>query len=230
MKIAFFNWSTGKDSALALYYMLQNNAFKVNKLITTISKETEAVTMHSVPKDVLLNQVKSIGIPLDVIEIPTDIDMQTYSAIMKEKLNTLKQMGYQYSIFGDIFLEDLQQYRIKKLNEIGLKAHFPLWKKDSHQLVNQFFSLGFKAVVVSVNANILDDSFVGVDFNEEFINRLPSNVDVCGENGEFHTFVYNGPIFKNPIPFKITSKVLKTHKSTSKSNWDTKFWYCSLTA
>lgn len=229
LKTAFFNWSTGKDSALALYNTLKNNEYVVSKLITTVSKMDEAVTMHSVPKQLLLKQVESLEIPLEIIEIPTNVSMKNYDVIMKKRMEYYKTLGYEYSIFGDIFLEDLKQYRIKRLNEVGLKAHFPLWKKDSKILVKEFFSLGFKAIVVSVNANLLDESFVGVEFNEEFMKRLPKNVDVCGENGEFHTFVYNGPIFKKPVSFKITSKVLKTYKATTSSNWDTKFWYCGLT-
>jgi uncharacterized protein (TIGR00290 family) len=114
------------------------------------------------------------------------------------------------------------------LAELGLKGIFPLWKRDSKELIQEFFALGFKAITVSVNAKLLDESFVGRVLDENFINDLPSNVDVCGENGEFHTFVYDGPIFSSPIKFRIGEKVLKTYKSNQSNAWDSSFWFCDL--
>ena len=154
--------------------------------------------------------------------------MQLYDDIMKNSLEELVSSGFKYSIFGDIFLEDLKKYREQRLEEINLKGVFPLWKRDTKELIQEFLALGFKAITVSVNANLLDKSFVGRIIDERFINDLPSNVDVCGENGEFHTFVYDGPIFKEPIDFEIGEKVLKSYKTDDANTWDASFWYCDL--
>lgn len=225
---ALFNWSTGKDSALALYYALKSAEFSVEKLITTVSEEYKRVSMHGVSKELLMKQAEQLNLPLHQISIPTDASMKSYNSIMSEELSGLRDEGYDYSIFGDIFLEDLRIYREEKLSEVGLKAVFPLWKRSTKELINEFLSLGFKAITVSVDANLLDDSFVGVELNEDFFNRLPKNVDVCGENGEFHTFVFDGPIFKETIDFTIGKKVLKHYAKSANSNWESKFWYCDL--
>jgi uncharacterized protein (TIGR00290 family) len=228
LKKAYFNWSTGKDSALALYKILQLNNYTIETLVTTVNQEFNRVSMHGVQEKLLEDQAISIGLPLYKIYFPEEVSMEKYDAIMKVNLKKLVDDKFQYSVFGDIFLEDLKKYREQKLNELNLKAVFPLWKGDSKELIKEFISLGFKAITVSVNAKLLDKSFVGREINEDFINDLPSNIDVCGENGEFHTFVFDGPIFSKPINFKIGEKVLKSYKSDKSNTWDNSFWYCNL--
>jgi uncharacterized protein (TIGR00290 family) len=228
LKKAYFNWSTGKDSALALYKILQLNNYTIETLVTTVNQEFNRVSMHGVQEKLLEDQAISIGLPLYKIYFPEEVSMEKYDAIMKVNLKKLVDDKFQYSVFGDIFLEDLKKYREQKLNELNLKAVFPLWKGDSKELIKEFISLGFKAITVSVNAKLLDKSFVGREINEDFINDLPSNIDVCGENGEFHTFVFDGPIFSKPINFKIGEKVLKSYKSDISNTWDNSFWYCNL--
>lgn len=228
IKKSFFNWSTGKDSALALYTILQENNYSVETLVTAVNQEFERVSMHGVPEKLLEQQALSLGLPLKKIYFPEDVSMQLYDDIMKNSLEELVSSGFKYSIFGDIFLEDLKKYREQRLEEINLKGVFPLWKRDTKELIQEFLALGFKAITVSVNANLLDESFVGRIIDESFINDLPSNVDVCGENGEFHTFVYDGPIFKEPINFKIGEKVLKNYNANDSDTWDHSFWYCDL--
>jgi uncharacterized protein (TIGR00290 family) len=228
LKKAYFNWSTGKDSALALYKILQLNNYTIETLVTTVNQEFNRVSMHGVQEKLLEDQAISIGLPLYKIYFPEEVSMEKYDAIMKVNLKKLVDDKFQYSVFGDIFLEDLKKYREQKLNELNLKAVFPLWKGDSKELIKEFISLGFKAITVSVNAKLLDKSFVGREINEDFINDFPSNVDVCGENGEFHTFVFDGPIFSKPINFKIGEKVLKSYKSDISNTWDNSFWYCNL--
>lgn len=228
MKKAYFNWSTGKDSALALYKILQDKNYDVGSLVTTVNKKFHRVSMHGIREKLLEDQAKSIGLPLHKIYFTEAVSMAEYGAIMKKSQEELVGDKYEYAVFGDIFLEDLKKYREDKLGELGLKGVFPLWKKDPKELIQEFFSLGFKAIVVSVNASVLDESFVGRMLDQNFINDLPSGVDVCGENGEFHTFVYNGPIFTYPIKFSIGEKVLKTYKSDTANSWDTSFWYCDL--
>lgn len=228
MKKAYFNWSTGKDSALALYKILQENKYDLMTLVTTVNKNFGRVSLHGIQEDLLEDQAKSIGLPLHKIFFPEEVSMEEYSVIMRDSLRILVENEYKYAVFGDIFLEDLKKYREEKLTELNLKAVFPLWKRDPKELIKEFISLGFKAITVCVNAKLLDESFVGRLLDENFINDLPPNVDICGENGEFHTFVYDGPIFSYPIKFSIGEKVLKTYKSNPSNFWDTSFWYCNL--
>ena len=228
MKKAFFNWSTGKDSALALFLILQDKSFAIDALVTTVNKKFKRVSMHGVQEKLLKQQANSIGLPLKKIYFPEEVSMDLYGEIMKEHMQQLVDEGFEFSVFGDIFLEDLKEYREKKLAELNLKGVFPLWKKDSKELISQFIALGFKAITVSVNAKLLDKSFVGRVIDEQFIADLPEGVDVCGENGEFHTFVFDGPIFTKPIDFNIGEKVLKNYEKNENTNWETSFWYCDL--
>ena len=229
MKQAYFNWSTGKDSALALYKILQHKEYAIGTLVTTVNQKFNRVSMHGVSEKLLEQQAKEIELPLVKIYFPEEVSMESYNTIMKSNLtDIINDKDYKYSIFGDIFLEDLKAFRETKLAELSLKGVFSLWKLDTIKIIEEFIDLGFKAITVSVNANLLDKSFVGRIIDESFINDLPDNVDVCGENGEFHTFVFDGPIFKNPIPFEIGEKVLKTYSSEKSATWDSKFWYCNL--
>ena len=228
MKKAFFNWSTGKDSALALNTLLNDTNFTVGTLVTTVNKKFQRVSMHGVPEVLLEKQAESIGLPLKKIYFPEDVSMELYGQIMTESMTELVNEGYEYAAFGDIFLEDLKKYREQKLEEVQLKGHFPIWKRDSLDLIKELISLGFKAVTVSVSADLLGENFVGRELDEHFFKELPENVDVCGENGEFHTFVYDGPIFKKPIEFTLGEKVKKTYPKDENTNWDTSFWYCDL--
>lgn len=243
MKKAYFNWSSGKDSSLALYKILQEKEFKIEKLITNINQDYQRVSMHGLHESLLEAQADSIGIPLEKIQFPADVTMDLYNQKMKEKTNQLQSEGLNYAVFGDIFLEDLRAYRDGKLNEVGITGVYPLWKKDTKALLREFLALGFKTITVCVNADLLGKEFVGRIIDEAFIEELPDTVDVCGENGEFHTFCYDGPIFKKPIPFEIGEKVLRSYtlhdndddncyqssekKKTPKKH-STSFWYCDL--
>ncbi len=237
MKKAYFNWSTGKDSSLALYHVLRQKEFAVTQLVTTVNKDFERVSMHGLREALLDAQVERLEIPLQKIYFPAQVSMSSYDNTMKAATKQLVEAGFTHGIFGDIFLEDLRKYREEKLQEVGITGVFPLWKKDTKSLVKEFISLGFKAITVCVNAKLLDESFVGRVLDENFINDLPDTIDPCGENGEFHTFVFDGPIFSSPINFTIGEKVLKTYTPSEKeedtcasddSNWDTAFWYCDL--
>lgn len=241
MKKAYFNWSSGKDSALALYKIQQQKEFEVVKLITNVNEDYQRVSMHGLHEDLLTAQVESIGLPLEKIMFPADVTMDLYNQRMKEKTAELKSDGLHYAVFGDIFLEDLKNYRDKKLAEVAIEGVYPLWKRDTKELLQEFLSLGFKAITVCVNAKLLGEEFVGRVIDEQFINDLPENIDVCGENGEFHTFVFDGPIFKNPVEFTIGEKVQKSYtlkdddtqnchtgSKEKVKNYDTSFWYCDL--
>lgn len=252
MKKAYFNWSTGKDSALALYKIFQNKEFEIGTLLTNVNGEFGRVSMHGLREELLEEQVKQIGLPLQRIHFPGDVSMSLYDEIMKEAMQKILEEKYEYAVFGDIFLEDLKAYRDKKLKEVGLEGIYPLWKQDTTILLQEFLNLGFKAITVCVNAKLLDESFVGRIIDQSFIDDLPEGVDICGENGEFHTFVFDGPIFKKPVSFEIGEKVLRTYKATTDTSddncgnyskdknedcfkekkeqqtWDSGFWYCDL--
>ena len=240
MKKTYFNWSSGKDSALALYKMLQNKEHNLDLLVTTTNKNFDRVSMHGLRNELLFKQADSIGVKLNTIEFPADVTMDLYSEIMKTSMNSLVEKKYTHAVFGDIFLEDLKAYRDSNLAEVNIKGVYPLWKKDTKTLIKEFLDLGFKAITVCVNAKLLGKEFVGRVIDEKFINDLPENVDVCGENGEFHTFVYDGPIFNYPIDFSLGEKVLKTYTLHDKEednchqqkeenvNHDNSFWYCDL--
>ncbi|KRB53674.1 diphthine--ammonia ligase [Flavobacterium sp. Root186] len=241
LKKTLFNWSSGKDSALTLYKILQNPEFKIECLLTSVNQQYQRISMHGVRVELLQAQAESIGIPLKIMEVPEMPTMEVYENVMIKTLTELKNQGIMYSVFGDIFLEDLRKYREEQLAKIGFEGIFPIWKIPSHDLIQEFISLGFKTIVVCVNERYLDKSFVGRIIDQNFINDLPENVDVCGENGEFHTFTFDGPIFSKPIHFEIGEIVYRKYekpKSDDSSNkacdtsaadaFDFGFWYCDL--
>lgn len=215
---AYFNWSGGKDSALALWKVLAEKEFNVEYLLTSMNSFHDRVSMHGVRRNLLEAQAASINIPLATIELPEQPGMGEYERAMINQLHSLKEKGITHSIFGDIFLEDLKRYREQKLSEVGIECVFPIWKKDTKELMTEFIKKGFKAIVVCVSESYLEKSFCGRIIDEKFCNDLPSAVDVCGENGEFHTFVYDGPIFRYPINFTAGEMVYKQYKAPQNNN------------
>lgn len=169
--------------------------------------------MHGVREDLLELQAEAIGIPLQKHLLPDQPSMKDYEEHMMKTLGELQQQKYTHSVFGDIFLEDLKIYRENQLAKVGMGGVFPLWKRNSTQLINEFLDLGFKTIVVCLNEKFLDKSFCGRIIDKDFIKDLPQNVDVCGENGEFHTFVFDGPIFKNSIGFKKGETVYRKYEA-----------------
>jgi uncharacterized protein (TIGR00290 family) len=206
-----FNWSGGKDSSLALYHCLQNPELDIKYLVTSINDSVNRISMHGVRYALLLEQAKAIGIPLYEIRLPEMPTMSAYDEIIKLHLDKLKAEGITHSIFGDIFLEDLKKYREDRLAEVGLKAIFPLWKRDTQELMTEFLDLGFKTVIACTQEKLGD--FVGEVITQELIKQFPKEVDVCGENGEFHTFAFAGPIFKNEIAYTLGEKVFKSYEA-----------------
>jgi uncharacterized protein (TIGR00290 family) len=238
---AIFNWSSGKDSALSLYKILQNPDYKIEYLLTSVNEQFQRISMHGVRVKLLEAQAKSLGLPLKIMQIPEMPTMEVYETVMMQTLNELQKNGITHSVFGDIFLEDLRKYREDQLAKIGFEGVFPIWKIPSKELIDEFLQLGFKTIVVCVNERYLDKSFVGRIIDQNFINDLPENVDLCGENGEFHTFTFDGPIFSEPINFEIgeivyrkyekpkTEDLSETACDTSSSDaFDYGFWYCDL--
>lgn len=224
---------------MCLHKILQTRQYDVMCLLTSISEQYQRISMHGVRVDLLDAQTNSIGIPLIKMQIPEMSTMENYEKVMRTVLTDLKSNGATACIFGDIFLEDLRTYRETKLTELNLKGLFPLWKIPTDKLVREFLALGFKTIITCVNEKYLDKSFAGRLIDNEFLNDLPDNVDPCGENGEFHTFVFDGPIFKEPIPFYKGEIVYRkysspkqndnsTNKKIADNPFDNGFWYCDL--
>jgi uncharacterized protein (TIGR00290 family) len=197
----FLSWSGGKDCCFSLYKARQQD-LPVTELLTTVNRVHQRISMHGVRIELLQQQTRSIGLPLRMLQLPEQPSMPEYQDAMSGLLNGMKTEGFTGGVFGDIFLEDLKTYRETQMGSIGLKSLFPLWKMNSRELVMSFVRSGFKAIVVCVNKQFLEKSFCGRLIDESFINDLPHNVDPCGENGEFHSFVFDGPIFQEPVKFE----------------------------
>ncbi|TXT61161.1 MAG: ATP-binding protein [Promethearchaeota archaeon] len=201
MKV-IMSWSGGKDSVIALYNVLKNDELEVSSLLTTITEAYERISMHGVRKELLEAQSKALDLPLELVYIPTECSNEIYKRIMEKRMMELKAQGIKGVVFGDIFLEDIRKYREENLSQVGMEAIFPLWGISTRGLAHTFIGLGFKAVITCVDSEFLDKSFVGRQYSRKFLSDLPEMADPCGENGEFHSFVYDGPIFKKPISFK----------------------------
>ena len=220
---AYFNWSGGKDSTLALHKILEEGKYDVKYLLTTANQDHKRVAMHGVRLELMQRQAESLGIPLIVIEYSSSATMEEYENAMSKGIQPILDEGIRVAVFGDIFLEDLKEYRIKKLQEIGVEAVFPLWKRDTKELIKEFIDLGYKTIVVCTDNSKLDNTFIGKTIDHKLIARLPGNVDPCGENGEFHTFAYAGPIFKNDVKFQIGETVERKYEGKT-SDGEEKNW------
>ena len=203
-----FCWSGGKDSALALYKVFQENKYDVVALLTTLNAQYKRISMHGVREELLDKQAAEIGLPLIKMYV-TEGTNSEYEKTIEALLLQHKAQGVTKVIFGDIFLEDLRSYREKNLLKVGLTAEFPLWKKDTKKLIAEFLELGFKTITCCTNDGYLGEDKVGAEITKEFVISLPVNVDPCGENGEFHTFCYDGPLFNKAIKFKVAEKVYR---------------------
>ncbi|MBA3971175.1 MAG: diphthine--ammonia ligase [Bacteroidetes bacterium] len=229
---AIFCWSGGKDSALALYKVLLEDRLQIVALLTTLNATFRRVSMHGVREELLEKQAEAIGLPLIKMYVAEGSN-EEYERTMEAMLLKYKKQGVQKVIFGDIFLDELRTYRENNLSKIGLKAEFPLWKQDTSKLIREFIDLDFKTITCCVNDQYLQKEKVGEEVDLEFITSLPSNVDPCGENGEFHTFCYDGPLFKTPVRFLKGEKVfrpmeIKRSGNDSDQNSENGFWFCEL--
>lgn len=225
---AIFCWSGGKDSAMALYKVLNEDTFEIVTLLTTISETHRRISMHGVREKLLEAQAASAGLPLEKMYV-SEATNSEYENKMEALLLQYKAQGVSVVIFGDIFLEDLRAYRENNLAKVGMQAVFPLWKRDTTELIHEFFGLGFKTITCCVNDAYLGKERVGVELDQDFINTLPQNIDPCGENGEYHTFCYAGPVFKTPVQFRIGEKVYRPLELKTTEESGTKgFWYCDL--
>jgi uncharacterized protein (TIGR00290 family) len=202
-----FCWSGGKDSAMALHTLLQDPQVLVVALLTTVTEGYGRISMHGVRRELLRRQAQSIGLPLHEVFIPPVCINSIYEQRMEAALRDYFENGVRKVAFGDIFLEDLRAYREKNLARMGMTALFPIWKRDSRELIDSFHAHGFRSIAVCVNPKLLDRSFAGRELDASFLADLPTQVDCCGENGEFHTFAFDGPIFKEAVHFQVGERV-----------------------
>jgi len=211
-------WSGGKDSALALNQIQSTGKYEIRALLTTITEDYGRVSMHGFRTKLLESQATALGLNLEKVMISKKCTNEEYDSKMQTVLAKYLALGVKTVMFGDIFLEDVRRYREDNLVKVDMNALFPLWNSDTKEMADQFMEQGFKAIITCVDSNALDGSFIGRDFNSKLLSDLPSSVDPCGENGEFHTFVYDGPNFKHPIKFTKAEIVLR----------DERFFYCDL--
>ena len=205
-------WSSGKDSALALHHLHIDNQYQVVALLSTITADYDRVSMHGVRRILVEQQAEALGLPLEVMTISKNASNEEYETQMEATLRRYQAQRVNAIAFGDIFLEDVRQYRQNNLAKLGVLGLFPLWQKDSRELVRSFIALGFKAVITCVDTQVLDAHFAGRIIDETLLTELPEGVDACGENGEFHSFVFDGPIFKKPVQFTFGERVLRDER------------------
>lgn len=205
-------WSSGKDSAYALHVLRQEGRYEVVSLLTTMTEGYDRVSMHGVRRELVLAQAEAAGLPLRIVWIPQQADNALYEARMAEALAEFESAGVGSIAFGDLFLEDLKKYRQDKLAAAGMAAVFPIWKRDTHQLARQMVAEGFRAVITCVDTEKLDARFAGLDYDLDLLADLPAGVDPCGENGEFHSFCWAGPIYSNPLDIRRGEVVLRDER------------------
>jgi len=195
------SWSGGKDCSLVLYRILQGKTYEVLGLLTTVSENSNRVSMHGVCSSLLEQQAQSLELNLEKVFIPKNFSQKEYEKRMLNMLTKYQKIDVSSIVIGDIYLEDVRKSREENLSKIGMKGVFPLWKEDTKKLAREFIDLGFKAIVTCVDSRLISKKFVGREFDKQFLKELPSNTDPSGENGEFHTFVFDGPIFEEKIRF-----------------------------
>lgn len=212
-------WSGGKDSVMALHELRKTKEYETCGLLAVVTEEDERVTLHGVGRELLEAQALALGLPLTVTHVPRGCCRTTHIHCLRDAVAPFRDAGISKVAFGDLYLDDVRDLREEQLEGAGLEALFPLWHRDTKELSYAFLREKFKAVVTCVDEATLDESFVGRTYDKSFLADLPLAVDPCGENGEFHTFVYDGPLFKHPVPYKIGAKFVED-----------RFHYCEISA
>ena len=234
-----FCWSGGKDSALALHRLRVEGRYEVVSMLTTCNEHFQRVSMHGVRVELLEQQARAIGLPLVKMFVSQGGSNDEYVERMKGHLLAYKAQGITRFAFGDIFLEDLKRWREDNLAQLGLRGVFPIWKVDTRELIREFIALGFDSIICCVNDAYLDETALGRHIDADFIHWLPADVDPCGENGEFHSFAFAGPVFQQPLRIQIGEKVYRpieeTHPGATSAACPLPgarnakgFWYCDL--
>ncbi len=224
MKPVYLSWSGGKDATLALDKLMQSSEYEVRGLLTTVNEHFQRVSMHGLRIEIVEQQADALGLPIEMIRLPKEVDYEIYEQHVKSSMTTLRESGIHGLAYGDIFLEDLKQYREKMLTECGLEGIYPMWQLDTGKLAEEFIRKGYRSIVISVNGTKLNSSFAGRNYDASFLNDLPSGTDPCGENGEFHSFVTDGPVFKYPVSVQ-TGSIEERHYGGDREN---RAYFCDL--
>jgi uncharacterized protein (TIGR00290 family) len=211
------SWSGGKDSALALAESLRDDSYEVMGLLTTVTRDYDRISMHGVRRALLWEQAVSLRLPLTEAVIGAGASNTEYEAAFAASLAEFRAAGVRRVVFGDLFLADIRAYRERQLAALGMQCLFPVWGRDTTKLAGEFVAAGYRAVLCCVDPRRLDGPFCGREFDAALLGDLPEGVDPCGENGEFHTFVYDGPIFDRPVACRRGEVVSRDG-----------FWYCDL--
>ena len=198
-----FSWSGGKDSALAMYALQRAGEVEIMALLTTVSRTYDRISHHGVRRELLESQARALGYPLDIVYLSECCTNDEYEAKMRERMMHYRSRGVARVAFGDIFLEDLRAYREGRLQQVHMEAIFPIWGCDTATLLEQFVNDGFRGYVCCIDGTKLDASFAGRAIDASLATALPKDVDPCGENGEYHSFVWDGPIFEQPVPVRV---------------------------
>jgi uncharacterized protein (TIGR00290 family) len=209
---AIVSWSGGKDSAMALYEIRRAGDWEIQGLLTTITQDYDRVCMHGVRTALLEQQAAALELPLDKIYLDANESQEGYEAKMRTYLARCRERGIQAVIFGDLFLQDVRQYRERNLAQAGMRAIFPLWGQETRALAERFLHAGFRAIITCVDLHALPPEFVGRRYDPALLADLPPEADPCGEYGEFHSFVYDGPLFRSPIPFQTGCTVVRENR------------------
>ncbi len=202
-KKTIINWSSGKDSAWVLHKLNQGNEFDVVGLMTVVNHAYQRVTMHAVRTELLKEQAKAVGLPIDILTIPNLCNSSEYKKIMREYIIQAEQRDIECMAYGDLYLSDVREYRENNFKKSKIEPIFPLWGLSTLQLANEMISNSLKAFITCIDPRYLSRSYAGRKYDHNFIYELPEEVDACGENGEFHTFVYDGPQFSHPLNVKV---------------------------
>ncbi|MEL6675372.1 MAG: ATP-binding protein [Bacteroidota bacterium] len=225
----YFSWSSGKDAALAFYHLSQDSQFRIDRLLTSVNDHHQRVSMHGLRIAMLEAQAQALGLPLQLLRLPEQPTMAEYDTLMDSTLANLQQAGYTHAGFGDIFLEDLKTYRDQQLQAHQIQGVYPLWKRNTTELVRELIDRGFKCVVICLKSALLSEDFLGREIDESFLQDLPPTVDPCGENGEFHTFCYDGPIFQHPVSFQLGERVYREYRNPDPDQEiGMGFWFCDV--
>lgn len=212
-KKAVFNWSGGKDSALALLQALRSGEYEIAALLTTVNRDSRRSSMHAIPESVLRRQARSIGLPLHTVDLAPGGGMSDYDETMRRTVEKFRRQEVTHFIFGDIFLHDVRAYRERQLAPYGIEVVEPLWNRSPEQVMEEFLHSGLRTVIVTTMADRLGREYIGRQLDRSLIESLPQGTDVCGENGEYHTLCYDGPIFGHPVPFTLGEPFLFSHEA-----------------
>jgi uncharacterized protein (TIGR00290 family) len=208
-KKTWLSWSSGKDSAWALRVLRQSDEYEVTGLFTTVNAQFERVAMHAVRIELLRRQAQAVGLPLHLIEIPYPCTDEQYAAAMAEFMTHARRDDVRYMAFGDLYLQDVRRYREERMQGSGIEPVFPLWERPTRALLEEMLAGGLRASLTCVDPRVLSAEFAGRELTLGLLASMPSTIDPCGENGEFHSFVFDGPMFSQPLDIEMGEVVTR---------------------